>query len=109
MCQFQGLGKGGSAFTELLQQANATVIGCDASPERRVHVSGELGIQTVDTDDTCDASADIFAPCARGGSISQYTLPRPRAEVIAVSATNQLADPHAPRAIVERGSLYAPD
>jgi leucine dehydrogenase len=105
----QGLGKVGWALTELLQQGNATVIGCDANPERREQAHRQLGIQTVDTDDIYDVPVDIFAPCAMGGSISQYTLPRLKCEVIAGSANNQLADAPTPRAILERGILYAPD
>ncbi|HEX6942978.1 MAG TPA: Glu/Leu/Phe/Val dehydrogenase dimerization domain-containing protein, partial [Gemmatimonadaceae bacterium] len=77
----QGLGKVGWALIELLQQANATVIGCDANPERREQARRQLGIQTVDTEDIYDVPADIFAPCAMGGSISQHTLPRLKCEV----------------------------
>ncbi|HZL94197.1 MAG TPA: Glu/Leu/Phe/Val dehydrogenase dimerization domain-containing protein, partial [Vicinamibacterales bacterium] len=105
----QGLGKVGWALTELLQQANATVIGCDANPERRDQAHRQLGIQTVDTDDIYDVPADIFAPCAMGGSISLHTLPRLKCKVIAGSANNQLAGADVPRAILERGILYAPD
>jgi|SRR5688572_6140557 len=105
----QGLGKVGWALTELLQQANATVIGCDANPERREQAYRQLGIQTVDTDEMYDVPADIFAPCAMGGSISQHTLPRLTCEVIAGSANNQIAGADVPRAILERGILYAPD
>jgi leucine dehydrogenase len=105
----QGLGKVGWALTELLQQANATVIGCDANPERREQAHRQLGIQTVDSDDIYDVPADIFAPCAMGGSISQHTLPRLKCEVIAGSANNQIAGADVPRAILELGILYAPD
>ena len=105
----QGLGKVGWALTELLQQENATVIGCEANPERREHAHRRLGIQTVDADDIYDVPADIFAPCAMGGSISQHTLPRLKCEVIAGSANNQIAGADVPRALLERGILYAPD
>jgi leucine dehydrogenase len=105
----QGPGKVGWTLTELLQQANATVIGCDANPERREHAHRQLGIQTVDTDEMYDVPADIFAPCAMGGSISQHTLPRLTCEVIVGSANNQIGGADVPRAILERGILYAPD
>jgi leucine dehydrogenase len=93
----QGLGKVGWALTELLQQANATVIGCDANPTRREQARRQLGIQTVDSDDIYGVPADIFAPCAMGGSISQHTLPRLKCEVIAGSANNQIAGADMPR------------
>lgn len=105
----QGLGKVGWALAELLQQANATVIGCDVNPERREQAQTQLGIQTVAPDDIYDVPADIFAPCAMGGSISERTLLRLKCEVIAGSANNQIVGAGVPRALLERKILYAPD
>lgn len=105
----QGLGKVGWALAELLQQANATVIGCEVNPERREQAQRQLGIQTVAPDDIYDVPADIFAPCAMGGSISEHTLPRLKCEVIAGSANNQIVGAEVTGAILERGILYAPD
>ena len=105
----QGLGKVGWHLTELLQQADATVIGCDVNDDQRKRAHRQLGIQTVHADDIFDVPVDIFAPCAMGGSISESTLPRLECEVIAGSANNQIDGTAVPGLILERGILYAPD
>ncbi|HET9359250.1 MAG TPA: Glu/Leu/Phe/Val dehydrogenase [Vicinamibacterales bacterium] len=105
----QGLGKVGWALAELLLQANATVIGTDVDQNRRKQARKRLCIRTVPPDEIYDVPVDIFAPCAMGGAISEHTLPRLTCEVIAGSANNQIAGADVPRAILERGILYAPD
>ncbi len=104
-----GLGKVGWALTKLLRQANATVIGSDVDQNRRERAHKQLSIRTVPPDEIYDVPADIFAPCAMGGAISEHTLPRLTCEVIAGSANNQIVLAEVPRAILERGILYAPD
>jgi leucine dehydrogenase len=105
----QGLGKVGWHLAELLQKAQATVIGSDVNRNRAARASQELGIVTVDPDTIYDVPADIFAPCALGGAISADTVPRLKCEVIAGSANNQIASPPVARMVSERGILYAPD
>ncbi len=105
----QGLGKVGWHLTELLQKAQATVVGSDVNRDRAAHARQVLGIETVDPDAIYDVSADIFAPCALGGAISVDTVPRLTCEVIAGSANNQIASLPAVRMLSERGILYAPD
>jgi len=105
----QGLGKVGWHLTELLQKANATVVGSDVNRDRAAEARQLLGIETVDPDAIYDVSADIFAPCALGGAISVDTVPRLKCDVIAGSANNQIASSPAVRMVSERGILYAPD
>ena len=105
----QGLGKVGWRLTELLQKANATVVGADVNGDRAARARQILGIKTVDANAIYDVPADIFAPCALGGAISVDTVPRLKCEVIAGSANNQMASPAAVRLVSERGILYAPD
>jgi leucine dehydrogenase len=105
----QGLGKVGWHLAELLQKAQATVIGSDVNGERAARARQVLGIRTVDPAAIYDVPADIFAPCALGGAISADTVPRLKCEVIAGSANNQIASPPVARLVSERGILYAPD
>jgi leucine dehydrogenase len=105
----QGLGKVGWHLTELLQNAQATVVGSDVNRDRAAQARQLLGIETVDPDAIYDVSADIFAPCALGGAISVDTVPRLTCDVIAGSANNQIASSAAVRMVSERGILYAPD
>ena len=55
------------------------------------------------------ADADIFAPCALGGSINADTIDRLQAGVIAGAANNQLKTPDMDEALYARDILYAPD
>lgn len=105
----QGLGKVGWHLAELLRRAGATVIGCDVDPKRAAQARTILGIRTVPADAIYDVVADIFAPCALGGAISEQTLPRLRCDVIAGSANNQIATPALAQAVFDREILYAPD
>ena len=105
----QGLGKVGWQLTELLQQAGAVVIGSDVNHEQRTRAQQQLGIHTVDPEDIYDVPAEIFAPCAMGGAISESTLSRLTCEVVAGSANNQIDGKAVPDLILDRGILYAPD
>jgi leucine dehydrogenase len=105
----QGLGKVGWNLACRLRKAGATVIGCDVDPARAKAARGRLQIATVDPEDIYGVAADIFAPCALGGTISELTLPRLRVEIIAGSANNQILSATVAEEVFRRGILYAPD
>jgi leucine dehydrogenase len=105
----QGLGKVGWSLAERLQRAGATVIACDSDTARAQAARERLRITTVDPDEIFDVPADIFSPCALGGSISPSTVSRLRVEVIAGSANNQLVSTSVGEEVFRRGILYAPD
>ena len=105
----QGLGKVGWHLACRLRKAGATVIGCDVDPARAQAARERLQIATVDPEDIYRVAADIFAPCALGGAISELTLPRLRVEIIAGSANNQILSAPVAEEVFRRGILYAPD
>jgi leucine dehydrogenase len=105
----QGLGKVGLALAARLRRAGAVVTACDVDEARARQAAADLGIAVVHPDEIYDTPADIFAPCALGGAISELTLPRLHVEIIAGSANNQLRDPAAGDAVHRAGILYAPD
>ena len=92
-----------------LQKAGATVIGCDVDPTRAEAARERLQIATVEPEDIYGVAADIFAPCALGGSISELTLPRLRVEIIAGSANNQILSATVAEEVFRRSILYTPD
>ena len=101
----QGLG----TLASRLQKAGASVIGCDVDPARAKAARERLQIATIDPDDIYGVAADIFAPCALGGAISERTLPRLGVEIIAGSANNQILSATVAEEVFRRGILYAPD
>jgi leucine dehydrogenase len=105
----QGLGKVGWSLAERLQRAGATVIACDPDTARAQAARERLRITTVAPDEIFDVPADIFSPCALGGSLSPSTVSRLQVEVIAGSANNQLSSTSVGDEVFRRGILYAPD
>jgi len=69
----------------------------------------ELGAIVVEPDTIYAVQADIFAPCALGGAVSEKTLPHIKASIIAGAANNQLTTPEMGEACRQRGILYVPD
>ena len=105
----QGLGSVGQALCEKLAAEGARLVVGDLDAARVADAQASLGAAVVAPDAVIAAEADIFAPCALGGVLSQETLPRLRARIVAGAANNQLATPDIAQALATRGVLYAPD
>lgn len=87
--------------------ARLTVADIDSGSVRRA--MDEFGAAAAPPDEIYDVPADIFAPCALGGVISDRTIGRLRVDIVAGSANNQLAEPRHGDALQERDILFAPD
>lgn len=105
----QGLGGIGWRLAQLLRDAGCHLIVADIDREKTRRAESELGATVVPPEEIYSAEADVFSPCAVGGVITQATLPRLRARIIAGSANNVLADASLGWHVRERGILYAPD
>jgi hypothetical protein len=65
---------------------------------------------TIVPPDPCPtAEADVYAPCALAGTLSERTIRDLRVSIVAGPANNQLAAPKDGRRLADRGFLYAPD
>ncbi|KAA3612836.1 MAG: Glu/Leu/Phe/Val dehydrogenase family protein [Planctomycetota bacterium] len=104
----QGLGAVGMALAARLIQAGAKVIGADPDSERTRRAEA-LGVQVVDAGAIVDAPADVFSPCALGGSLHDLTIQRLRVRLVAGAANNVLARPDHARLLDDRGILFIPD
>ncbi len=105
----QGLGHVGYGLCEHLHKAGAHLIVTDINKAVLDRAKMELDAKVVEPDAIHAVDADVFAPCALGGAISETTLPHIQAKVIAGAANNQLATPGMGEACQQRGILYAPD
>jgi leucine dehydrogenase len=56
-----------------------------------------------------ETEADVYSPCAVGGTLSADSIPRLACRAVAGCANNQLAEPEDAERLQERGILYAPD
>ena len=105
----QGLGHVGYGLCEHLHRAGAQLIVADINSAVLERAKTKLGAIIAEPDAIHAVKADIFAPCALGGAISETSLPEIQAFIIAGAANNQLATPEMGEACRKRGILYAPD
>ncbi len=105
----QGLGHVGQALCDLLHEAGATLVVADIDADRVLDAARRCAATATAPDAIYSADADVFAPCALGGTLNGSTIPRLKAKVIAGAANNQLATDEDADALAARGILYAPD
>ena len=105
----QGVGHVGGFLADRLKAAGARLVIADVNEANLRAVAGRTGAEVVRPEMIYDAEAQVFAPCALGGSITLETLARLKARVIAGGANNPLASIEVGRALFEKGMLFAPD
>nr|WP_243835065.1 Glu/Leu/Phe/Val dehydrogenase family protein [Alicyclobacillus sacchari] len=105
----QGLGSVGCELARLLRVDGANLLVADVTPLQVERAVNEFGAQPLSPQDTLSAECDILAPCALGAVLNDETIPRLRAQIVAGSANNLLAQERHGGMLHERGILYAPD
>lgn len=105
----QGLGHVGYDLANQLCLAGAELIVTDINEAAMAHAVKELGAVAVPLDEIYDADVDVYAPCALGATLTEKTIPRLKASIVAGSANNQLATAADGDHLAQRGILYAPD
>jgi leucine dehydrogenase len=106
----QGLGAVGWQALSMLIEAGAEVIVCDTDEAKSARAVSEKGVRAVPPDRIYDQDVDIFAPYALGGVISEQTVPRLKAKIVAGSANNIFEDEARDSALLDqRGIVYAVD
>lgn len=105
----QGLGHVGMEFVKLLKDRGAKIFATDINKALVDKAVSEYGVEAVGLDEIYDVPADVYSPCALGGTVNEDTLPRLKAKVICGAANNQLSTNAIGDQIQQRGILYAPD
>ncbi len=105
----QGLGHVGMEFVKLLREQGAKVFVTDINKALVQQAVDEHGCTAVGLDEIYDTDADVYSPCALGGTLNEDTLPRLKCKIVCGSANNQLANNQIGADIEKRGILYAPD
>ncbi|MEP6484464.1 MAG: Glu/Leu/Phe/Val dehydrogenase family protein, partial [Rudaea sp.] len=105
----QGAGHVGMEFIKLLREQGAKVYVTDINEGLVRQAVEEYGCVAVGTDEIYDTDADVYSPCALGGTVNETTLPRLKAKIICGAANNQLANDAIGEEVEKRGILYAPD
>lgn len=105
----QGVGSVGGGLCRLLAAEGARLVIADIVPEAVDHLADDLGATVVPIAEIARVEADVFAPCALGGALSEEVVSGLKAKVVCGAANNQLAQPEIGRQLVARGVTYAPD
>ena len=105
----QGCGSVGSRLAGELAGAGARLVVADVDPAKVRRLVDELAATAVEPNAIHRHPADIFAPCALGGSLNSGTIPEIRAVIVAGAANNQLLEESDAERLEARGILYAPD
>ena len=105
----QGLGHVGMEFVKLLKERGAKIFVTDINKTLVAQAVQEYGVEAVAPDDIYDVPADVYSPCALGGTVNESTLPRLKAKIICGAANNQLANNAIGNDVQKRGIVYAPD
>jgi leucine dehydrogenase len=105
----QGVGHVGMEYVKLLSERGAKVFVTDINKELVQRAVDDFGAEAVSADDIYDVDADIYSPCALGGTVNEQTLDRLKCKIICGAANNQLATNEIGDEVQKRGILYAPD
>ena len=105
----QGLGAVGYDVCRLLYEAGAKLYVTDIRKESIERAVAELGAIAVAPDEIYKVECDIFAPCAMGAVINDFTIDQLKCKIVAGSANNQLADKKHGDMLMEKEILYVPD
>ncbi|MBJ6980928.1 MULTISPECIES: Glu/Leu/Phe/Val dehydrogenase [unclassified Luteimonas] len=105
----QGLGHVGMEYVKLLKERGAKIFVTDINKALLDKAVNEYGAEAVAPDDIYDVDADVYSPCALGGTLNEQTLDRMKFKVICGPANNQLASNAIGDEVAKRGIVYAPD
>ncbi|MBB1471643.1 MULTISPECIES: Glu/Leu/Phe/Val dehydrogenase [unclassified Luteimonas] len=105
----QGLGHVGMEYVKLLNERGAKIFVTDINKALLDKAVNEYGAEAVAPDDIYDVDADVYSPCALGGTLNEQTLDRMKFKVICGPANNQLASNAIGDEVAKRGIVYAPD
>ena len=105
----QGLGHVGYFLAQMLSERGAQITACDTNEALLQRAVQDFSVTPCAVDAIYDVAADIFSPCALGGTLNQHSVSRLRCDIIAGSANNQLASPEIGQLLADKQILYAPD
>jgi leucine dehydrogenase len=105
----QGVGAVGFHLAEELHALGCQLTVADIDPERARRAADELGAAVVSVDEIAGVACDIYAPCALGGAINDFTVGRLACRAVAGAANNQLVSPEMGKILAARDIFYAPD
>lgn len=105
----QGLGHVGMDLCKQLHENGAKLIVADVNTERVKEACQDFDAVACEPNEIAFTKADLFAPCALGGTLNADSIPRLGAPIVAGAANNQLHNENDGMLMHQKGLLYAPD
>lgn len=105
----QGVGNVGARLCGLLHASGARLVVTDINWGRAEHMAHRFGARLVAPEDIGSVEADIFAPCAIGGTLDAPLIDSLRVGLVCGGADNQLASRADGFRLADRGIVYSPD
>jgi leucine dehydrogenase len=105
----QGCGDMGRAVARSFAAAGMRVLVVDLDGKRAQGLADELGAGLVAPGDEANIEVDVFAPCARGDSITEALSSTLKAQIVCGAANHIFASEAAERIFVEKGGIAVPD
>lgn len=105
----QGVGSVGGALCRLLTGAGAHLVIADIDADRCASLAEDIGAEVATIEAIAQVQADVFAPCALGGALTEASIGAMKARLVCGAANNQLGDTRAATLLLDRGIVYAPD
>lgn len=105
----QGVGNVGYYLCRYLAEAGARILVADMDGARVQRVVDEFKAEAVGLDEILFQDVDVVAPCALGAVLTEHSIPKIKARIIAGGANNQLETDADGRRLMKAGILYAPD
>ncbi len=105
----QGAGSVAGGVARLAAAEGAKLSVADVDAARAESLAAETDGAIVDPADILFLDADVVSPCALGAILTEQSIARLNAPIIAGGANNQLAAPGDGQRLHARGILYAPD
>lgn len=107
----EGMGKVGSTVAEKALAEGARIIATDIAEDSKKHAK-EMGCEVVAADQLLLQQADIYAPCALGGTLNDENIEKLNqagVKIVAGAANNQLAEERHGEMLKASDILYVPD
>lgn len=105
----QGVGAVGYYVCKHLHEAGAKLYVTDIKKANIERAVNDFGATAVAPDEIYGVDCDIFAPCAMGAIINDFTIDQLKCKIVAGSANNQLAEEKHGQMLKDKGILYIPD
>ncbi|SDY97525.1 leucine dehydrogenase [Proteiniborus ethanoligenes] len=105
----QGVGSVGYHVCKHLHESGAILYVTDIKKANIERVVNDFGATAVAPDEIHKIQCDIYAPCAMGAVINDFTVDQLKCKIVAGAANNQLAEEKHGDMLKEKGILYIPD